>query len=105
MDAGVDTVVSDRPGKWLKEPSLSAPETALPEPVVARNPAAQPARTGAPEPKIITEGMAEAGVALMLKADPRARASRLLRDSEAMQLGWVMAPIGQPLIKHIVRQF
>src|SRR3546814_15327758 len=60
MDAGVDTVVSDRPGKWLKEPSLSAPETALPEPVVARNPAAQPERTGEPEPKIITEGMAEA---------------------------------------------
>src|SRR3546814_4705404 len=94
MDAGVDTVVSDRPGKWLKEPSLSAPETALPEPVVARNPAAQPERTGEPEPKIITEGMAEAGVALMLTADPRAGESRILGDSEALLLGRMMAAIG-----------
>ena len=94
MDAGVDTVVSDLPGKWLREPSLSAPETALPEPVVARNPAAQPERTGEPEPKIITEGMAEAGVALMLTADPRAGEGRILGDSEALLLGRMMAAIG-----------
>src|SRR3546814_16664385 len=85
MDAGVDTVVSDRPGKWLKEPSLSAPETALPEPVVARNPAAQPERTGEPEPKIITEGMAEAGDGLMLTANPRARETRSPGDSETQR--------------------
>src|SRR3546814_10935692 len=74
--------------------SRSAPETALPAPVVARNPAAQPERTGEPEPKIITEGMAEAGVALMLTADPRAGESRILGDSEALLLGRMMAAIG-----------
>src|SRR3546814_16214584 len=66
MDAGVDTVVSDRPGKWHKEPSLSAPETALPEPVVARKPAGQPERNGETAPKIHPEGMEKAGEGQML---------------------------------------
>src|SRR3546814_15077029 len=38
--------------------------------------------------------MAEAGVALMLTADPRAGESRILGDSEALLLGRMMAAIG-----------
>src|SRR3546814_17332559 len=95
MDAGVDTVVSDRPGKWLKEPSLSAPETALPEKVVARNPAAQPERTGEPEPKIITEGMGEAGVDLKLTDETRAGEGRIRGDSDAVLIGGMRGSLGR----------
>src|SRR3546814_17873969 len=38
--------------------------------------------------------MAEAGVALMLTADPRAGEGRILGDSEALLLGRMMAAIG-----------
>src|SRR3546814_20974023 len=96
-DAGVDTVVSDRPEKWLKAPSLSAPETALPEPVVARNPAAPPDRTGEPAPNIITEGMADAGVALMLPADPPTGKSLIPGYSETLLLARLMPSHGRNL--------
>lgn len=92
VDAGVDTIVTDEPGCWLRAPEAPVAADAAPPPAEETAPVRAPPSATSLEP--LVEGRSGASVVLVMDADPRAGADRILADAEQRLLQRMLAAIG-----------